>query len=982
MESFRADGAQGGRRFRRRGRQASGPAQARNSEGSTRKPGQRLLAALTQDARGHAFDAGHYAIATEHGALRLLRAGGGAAGCACPGRALLAAGMLGLREGRSRCDIDTPAKAEALRALVEAGCVEQDGKALAMGEPVGCTFAWEREGEGLRLAVEGITDSMDVLAVGEEAMVLDATDAETPRLRACAHPALLLFAVEHGRLGLDDLAALAGRKDDPLFAAAPLPEDVVRRETPCAAQLEVHICASGDTAHACGLGARLAFRYGEVTLPMNGPDEASASAPDGRIVLVRRNRSSERKTLNAVAARGIKVWPHPFSKRDAFPLGWPVAWLAEREATWAASEPPPDTLGGWVRLAMDLQEAGAKVTWGGNLPFRVPASRGHWTAVVARAEDDPLRVDSGFCIDIDGQDTDITPDLLMLLDDEAFAAFDKQGSDNDVWPLHIGVRRGAVIGVRLVDLRPRLATLRGLLGGGGERRGGRVRSGLELAGDLAGAGCEVQPSVDLADLWRAMREHGGALDEADLTGFDGTPRDYQGDGIRWLGFLERMGWGGVLADDMGLGKTLQVLAHILAMKNARPDGVRTLVVVPTSLLDNWEREARRWTPGLAVVTLHGSGRDAEAIHGADIVLTTYGTLVRDAEVLQATPFDLICFDEAQNLRSASSQVAAVARGLRARRRLAMTGTPLENHLGELWAVVSQAMPGLLGSREDFRVRFQTPIERQGDAQALGLLQARLRPFFLRRLKSEVAAELPAKHIQTIRLDMDEDQRRLYADTKASGSESVRKALAERGLVRSGLTVLNALLRMRQACCEPALLDSSASSAKRAFLLERLDGLLAEGRQIIVVSSFAKVVGLIAEELRARGIAHAVLTGADGRDARRDAVDAFQSGQARVFLLSLKAGGAGLNLTAADTVVHYDPWWNPAAEAQATDRAHRIGQDKPVTVYRLLCKDSVEEGIDALQEKKRGLFQSVMGGCSAKAGRIDLADMAALFGEAA
>ncbi|ATE58839.1 DEAD/DEAH box helicase [Thauera sinica] len=470
-------------------------------------------------------------------------------------------------------------------------------------------------------------------------------------------------------------------------------------------------------------------------------------------------------------------------------------------------------------------------------------------------------------------------------------------------------------------------------------------------------------------------------------GFHAELRPYQLEGLAWLQHLTRHDLAGILADDMGLGKTAQALAHLLTLKRAGRLDVPALVILPTSLVFNWQAEAARFAPGLKVLSLHGTDRHARfaelEVDGApvDVALTTYPLLWRDAEALQAREWSLLILDEAQTVKNAASKGAQVIRQLRARHRLGLTGTPLENHLGELWAQFDFLLPGFLGSQKQFNATWRTPIEKHGDTLRRDLLAARLRPFILRRRKEDVAAELPPKTVIVRSVGLEGGQRDLYETVRAAMDERVRHEIADKGFARSQIVILDALLKLRQVCCDPRLLKSPAAAkvkerAKLGLLMDMLPELIAEGRRILIFSQFTTMLALIAAELDRAKIGWVSLTG-DTRD-RRIPVEDFQKGRAPVFLISLKAGGVGLNLTTADTVIHYDPWWNPAAENQATDRAHRIGQDKPVFVFKLICAGSIEERILALQERKAALAAGVLSEDADALAKFGAADIAALL----
>ena len=462
-----------------------------------------------------------------------------------------------------------------------------------------------------------------------------------------------------------------------------------------------------------------------------------------------------------------------------------------------------------------------------------------------------------------------------------------------------------------------------------------------------------------------------------------TLRSYQHQGLNWMQFLREHNLCGVLADDMGLGKTVQTLAHVLVEKEAGRLDCPALIVVPTSLVHNWCEEARRFSPSLRVLSLHGDTRKErfEQIGQHDLVITTYALLWRDQALLSKHSYHLLILDEAQFVKNASTKAALAIRALQARHRLCLSGTPLENHLGELWSLFDFLLPGFLGSQKDFTKRWRTPIEKAGDSVRRDLLARRIRPFMLRRRKDEVATELPAKTTIVRAVDLEGAQRDLYEIVRTAMQEKVRSIIAAQGLDRSHIVVLDALLKLRQVCCDPRLvkLEKAANvqeSAKLDLLMSMLSNLIEEGRRVLVFSQFTGMLDLIAQALQKAGIDYVLLTG-DTKD-RATPVRRFQNGEVPLFLISLKAGGVGLNLTAADTVIHYDPWWNPASENQATDRAHRLGQDKPVFVYKLIVAGSIEEKIVSLQEKKAALALGILSDDGAAAVKFSPADLDALF----
>lgn len=459
-----------------------------------------------------------------------------------------------------------------------------------------------------------------------------------------------------------------------------------------------------------------------------------------------------------------------------------------------------------------------------------------------------------------------------------------------------------------------------------------------------------------------------SLDEGVLThaydGLNATLRDYQLQGVAWWRALARRELGGILADDMGLGKTLQTLAFLLQEKNGGRLHQPVLVVAPTSVIYNWQREAERFTPTLSCSVLHGPGRMEllERTPAPDIYVTSYALAHRDLAIWQTHRLGYLVLDEAHMIKNANTKVAKALRLFNAEHRFCLTGTPLENHLGELWSLFEFMMPGSLGSEPQFKRLYRIPIEKRRDEARAAALLRRIAPHLLRRKKADVAKELPPKTEMLVHIAMGEAQGQFYEALHATTQKQILQLLNDDSVEQKRIHVLDALLRLRQLCCDPRLLPleeaASLPSAKLEHLLDMLEELTEEGRKILVFSQFTSMLKLISESLQTLKISHLMLTGATQN--RQALVERFQTGSDRIFLISLKAGGVGLNLTAADTVIHFDPWWNPAAEQQATDRAYRIGQDKPVFVYKLICQNTIEEKIVLLQEHKRALQDAITG----------------------
>ena len=506
----------------------------------------------------------------------------------------------------------------------------------------------------------------------------------------------------------------------------------------------------------------------------------------------------------------------------------------------------------------------------------------------------------------------------------------------------------------------------GMLAGMGEAEDGHMRFRRSQAG-LLDALLATQPEATCDEtferLRREMRAFAGVQAVAQPAGFVGHLRDYQREGLGWMDFLRRFHFGGCLADDMGVGKTAQVLALLETRRAAREAGETvgpSLVVVPKSLVFNWKQEAARFTPQLRVLDYTGLDRDGADFSVHDLIVTTYGTLRRDAVRLKDVDFDYLVLDESQAIKNSGTESAKAVRLLRGNHRLALSGTPVENHLGELWSLFDFLNPGMLGTAGVFKLAGTTT--RNPDPETRALLAHALRPFILRRTKEQVARELPAKTEQTVYCEMPAAQRRLYNELKQHYRYSLLAKVEKDGLAKSKIQVLEALLRLRQAACHPGLLDSRRQadpSAKLDVLIEQLEEVVGAGHKALIFSQFTSLLAIVQDRLRAAGMTYEYL---DGSTTNRQAhVERFQNDpECPLFLISLKAGGLGLNLTAAEYVFLLDPWWNPAVEAQAVDRAHRIGQTRQVFAYRLIARDTVEEKVLELQKSKRDLAAAIIG----------------------
>lgn len=725
--------------------------------------------------------------------------------------------------------------------------------------------------------------------------------------------------------------------------------------------------------------ARPSFAYGPLRVPPRPHEPPRIVAERGRLYRLQRDSAAERAALNRLAEAGLV----PLAERMPH-WGWRVPG-----DDLVVEEGPDGT--DWIAIATDevpaLRAGGWEVEIADDFPVRIVRPEADVEARLREGSGiDWLELELG--VVVDGERTDLVPTLLGLIASGKGPALVEHHADDESFLVRLD--DGRLLALPMARIRPIVLALAEIFAGGGvdpeARRIGFTRlDAADLVALEERAGVEIAGGEALRALGRQLREAGGAIPPVALpSAFRGSLRPYQAEGVAWLQFLAGAGLGGVLADDMGLGKTVQTLAHLSIEQAAGRLDRPALIVCPTSLIPNWTAEAARFAPSLRVLPLHGPARKARfaEIGAHDLVLTTYPLLVRDSEALAAQEWHAVILDEAQVIRNPNAETTRQARQLRARHRLCLSGTPLQNHLGELWSIFDFLAPGFLGSQSAFRSRYRTPIEKHGDPARQAALQRRVRPFLLRRTKAEVVRDLPPKTEILEQVELEAGQRAVYEGIRLAMHAKVRQAIAEKGLARSGIIILDALLKLRQACCDPRLLKLAAAkrgkpgSAKLDRLMDLLAVLLSEGRRAVVFSQFTSMLALISERLRAEGIAHEELTG--GTRDRAGPVRRFQAGEIPVFLVSLKAGGVGLNLTAADTVIHYDPWWNPAAEDQATDRAHRIGQERPVFVHRLVALGTIEEKMEVLKSRKRALVAAVLDAEAGGALRLTEAEVEELF----
>jgi superfamily II DNA or RNA helicase len=851
-------------------------------------------------------------------------------------------GSLALRERAGARALATAIDSERLY-VVHTRALDPSVAALAVtrGEAVEGKLAWRIDDLVQRPMVEVALPSVELLPLapvhyldresGRLGVVeVPGLDPTTPA-RWLTGPAVTLDQVPDVERALRSRAAAL---------PAPVALTLETVELPPVARLRLVEAPGLDRAETSLRIAELSFRYGDFIVGGYGPAELTLSPSPTRRVLVRRDVAAE----GALRARLAELG---FIKALVPGVGTQATAEAER---WMLP-----TSQAWLMFLYDdalrLGQEGFEVVVDASFSLYV-VEGDDWYTDLESSGTEWFSLELG--IVVEGRRVSLLPALLAALQDEA----DLER------PIFLAHPEGGHVVVPRERIEP-LATLL-----------------LELAAEPPGKPPRLSTlaAMDLAAVVRA--EHGAmaamrALRSQLTDGASGPPlrlpkafraslRPYQLQGVEWLAKLRRAGLGAVLADDMGLGKTVQIIALLCLLRQAKKGRRPSLVVAPTSVLLSWVDQLQAFAPHLDVVLWHGPQRaEAQArLATADVVLTSYALLHRDAEELVQRPWDLCVLDEAQMVKNAKTVFSARAREIDARMRIAITGTPMENHLGELWSIMSFAVPGALGSERAFRGVYRNPIERDRNPAALEGLRRRLAPILLRRTKEQVASELPPKTVIEHVVELDGAQRDVYEAVRQMMVKAVRDEIEKKGFARAKIMVLDALLKLRQICCDPRLLKAktakrAARSAKLEAFAELVPTLVEDGRRILVFSQFVEMLGLLGETLDAMRIPFLTLTGSTVD--RRGVVDMFRRGTIPVFLISLKAGGTGLNLVEADTVIHYDPWWNPAVENQATDRAHRIGQTRPVFVHKLIAHSTVEQKIAELQKTKAQLARGLLDG---------------------
>jgi superfamily II DNA or RNA helicase len=888
------------------------------------------------------------------------------------------------RHGGLTEDDDPPELIERIVATGRAFWSAPDGMPLRRGEPRPGTLTWELTPEGEQIPALTLDAGLIGLSVPRPWYIDPATGSTGPVTTGDVPPLLAARLLAAPAIPPEAVAAVGAELrrrlpalPPPLEVAAP---DII--SGPPIHRLTLMVVTSGGSAWQRGETmpvARLRFGYGPFDLPPGAANLPRRMSHAGRVYELRRDLGAENEAVADLLAEGLEqladIAPVRLGRVE------PGDFVLARGSNAA----------GWLDVVLDvlpeLAARGWEVTVTPDFPVQLVAPDGDVDAQLREGSGiDWFELDLG--VMVDGARVDLVPALVELIAREGGREGIELHPDDE--PLLVPLPDGRLLQLPIDRLRPTLLMLADLFSEGRlDADDKALRFTRQDAAELAvleeASGLTWQGAERLRSLGRQLGAGDGGIPPITLpASFHGQLRPYQADGVAWLQFLRGVGLGGVLADDMGLGKTVQTLAHLALDQAAGRLGRPALLVCPTSLIPNWTREAARFAPGLRVLPLHGKQRKDRfgEIAAHDLVLTTYPLLARDQLVLTAQPWHAVILDEAQAIRNPKAETSRIASRLEAGQRLCLTGTPLQNHLGELWALFDFLAPGFLGAENTFRKLYRTPIEKHGDKVRQEALRRRVRPFLLRRSKEEVVRDLPPKTEIVEPVEMEAGQRAIYEGIRLAMHAKIKAAIASRGLARSGIVILDALLKLRQACCDPRLVKvpaaqkAKAGSAKLDRLLELLGVLIGEGRRVLVFSQFTSMLALIETRLREAGLPYLLLTG-ETKD-RETPVRRFQAGKVPVFLISLKAGGVGLNLTAADTVIHYDPWWNPAAEDQATDRAHRIGQDKPVFVHRLVALQSIEEKMEVLKERKRALVATVLGGEEGGALRLTEADVEELF----
>ncbi|PIW61058.1 DEAD/DEAH box helicase [Shewanella sp. CG12_big_fil_rev_8_21_14_0_65_47_15] len=857
------------------------------------------------------------------------------------------------RHGSSRLYLKAQLGAVALdKMLATERCFWEESRiALSRGEPISPTFVWndiDNEHKQMQLVLAG-KDNWELIPTEPPAYIeLDyfqigpvETDIGIDKLMLLNHmppvPSSQIEAVSHKLIKHFSVETVP----------TPLAIDFVELRSPLQIRLTLTSLALPEFAMAQPF-VLLEFVYQDVVLSGRHIDEAlSLVNQGGKTYQVMRQLALEKEAIERLMALDfVELAPASLPSSTSLTSMWSLG-------------PLPEAIKQWLQFIEqripELESWDYQVCYADNFSLNVID-----TPLAIELDDSQ---DGWFSLslnaDIDGQSIPMLPLIATWLK--------QHGEPADNAELLLPSPNGTWLKVKASVIKPLVSIILELFDG---HRGNSVslpKYRAHLLNDFAESDIRLLNGQRVLELATKLENFNGVVEVAIPEALGAKLRHYQQQGLNWLCFLKEYQLGGILADDMGLGKTVQTLAFLLQQRELAAAGASpSLIICPTSLVGNWAKEAAKFAPSLKLVVIHGALRKPllERLTEYDIVVTTYPLIVRDNEYYQSHKFEHIILDEAQQIKNAQAKVTQIIKELQSPFRLCLTGTPLENHLGELKSLMDFSLPGLLGTNAFFNKSFRHSIERYGDSEKAKILSQRIAPFVLRRTKDEVVSELPPKTEISQSLELEKDQRNLYESIRLVMEKKLRDLFATQGVGSSHIEFLDALLKLRQACCDPRLVkleqaQKVKNNAKLDWLKQNLPEMVQEGRKILIFSQFTSMLGLIEAELMDLGLDYSKLTGQTRL--RQAQIDKFQEGDTPVFLISLKAGGTGLNLTAADTVIHYDPWWNPAAEKQATDRAHRIGQEKPVFVYKLIAEGTVEEKIQEMQQHKQSLADSILEG---------------------
>ena len=844
--------------------------------------------------------------------------------------------------------VDTSRMVESLIKTGRAYTMGKNPPPISFVEPVEREFMWTVQEEGFQLDLR--LEPAERLIPGKPCYLLHTETGDCAKLKSRFSDAVVWKWVTHRLIPHgEQIAAWEKLVAEFPGVSFPPPPDTQTQKVPAQKPTPVFEFVKADPVTRIPDTVRISFLYGNSNVVADTPGEDLRWVEGNVIVESKRLPLEEKKYVHALQNMGFT--PYEMNADSIF-----AAALKEQRYVPDLTKFP-----NWKslipRVVPELEQAG----WHLEVPDEfvpVVVADSDWYSGFKETGSDLLRYEQG--IVVDGKRVNLLPLLHGFLKERRGLTLEQILEEIGEERIPVSSVHGLLMlnGLRFQKM---LKTLFELFGDGVLDKEGHLRINSWRAAELHDEHSEGwAPPPELVQAMEVLR--GGISIHAlePPSEFKGELREYQKRGLGWIDFLSEFHLGGILADDMGLGKTVQVIAAFLRMRELRTSPCQFLVVCPASVLPNWRAELKRFSPSLAVHSHHGLERhqEPEALQSAEVILTTYATLQRDKGTFCEMKFTAVVLDEAQAIKNRKTKISKMVGNLQADLRLALSGTPLENHVGELRALFQFVMPGYLGSEKMFNQAIRRPIEKENSELAKKVLHEKISSLMLRRSKDLVAGELPPKTEIVQEISLSPLQMDLYEVVRVSGQQQIRETIQEQGFERSQIQVLDLLTKLRQVCNDPRSckkVDSKSGpedSAKLVWLRDALPEMVEEGRRILLFSQFTSMLDLIKPEVERMKIPYVEIRGST-RDREKPVLD-FQQGNVPLFLISLKAGGTGLNLTAADTVIFFDPWWNPAVEAQAADRAHRIGQDKPVFVYKLICAGTVESRILEMQQRKKDL----------------------------